>query len=72
MDEIDPYKLPMFDIEYIFLQLRARSVGEKIPIQYSLPDDKCEKSKSDAATQYLLDNFEELLVQIRRIYESTR
>ena len=34
--------------------------------------DNPEKSKSDAATQYLLDNFEELLVQIRRIYESTR
>ena len=39
--------LPTFDIEYIFLQLRARSVGEKIPIQYSLPDDKCDKSNAN-------------------------
>ena len=52
MDKIDTKTLPMFDIEYIFLQLRARSVGEKIPIQYSLPDDKCEKSKSDANCTY--------------------
>ena len=27
--------LPMFDIEYIFLQLRARSVGDEVPITYS-------------------------------------
>ena len=51
-DKIDTKSLPMFDIEYIFLQLRARSIGEKIPIEYSLPDDKCEKSKSNANCRY--------------------
>ena len=35
--------LAMFDVEYIFLQLRARSIGEDIPIQYSVPDNVCEK-----------------------------
>jgi len=34
--------LPTFDIEYIFLQLRARSVGETIPINYSIKDIMCE------------------------------
>ena len=31
--------LPMFDIEYIFLQLRSKSVGETIDIQVKCPDD---------------------------------
>ena len=38
---IDPYKTPLFDIEYIFLQLRARSVGDEIPITYSEDDKVC-------------------------------
>ena len=29
LDDIDPYKMPMFDIEYIFLRVRAKSVGGK-------------------------------------------
>jgi len=31
-DKLDPNKLSTFDIEYIFLQLRSKSVGEKIEI----------------------------------------
>ena len=27
---VDPINAPMFDVEYIFLQLRAKSVGEKV------------------------------------------
>ena len=30
--EIDPYKMPLFDVEYVFLRLRGKSVGEKIKI----------------------------------------
>ena len=26
--DIDPYELPMFDVEYIFLRIRGKSVGE--------------------------------------------
>ena len=36
--------LPMFDIEYIFLQLRARSVGDEVPITYSEDRQECEKN----------------------------
>ena len=59
-DKIDSKSLPMFDIEYIFLQLRARSMGEKIPIQYSLSDDKCEKSNANCtyATEIDVDEIE--------------
>ena len=39
MDEIDPYKLPMFDIEYIFLKIRGKSVGEKVQLKLLCPDD---------------------------------
>jgi hypothetical protein len=31
---------PMYDIEYVFLQLRAKSVGEKIKLKLLCPDDK--------------------------------
>ena len=32
--------LPMFDIEYIFLKLRSKSVGEKTTVRLLCPDDK--------------------------------
>ena len=38
--EIDPYKMPMFDIEYVFLRLRGKSVGEKIKVNVLCPDDE--------------------------------
>tara|TARA_Y100000034_G_scaffold103116_1_gene128410 strand:+ start:220 stop:924 length:705 start_codon:yes stop_codon:yes gene_type:complete len=38
--KIDAYTMPMFDIEYIFLQLRGKSVGEKVQINVLCPDDK--------------------------------
>ena len=40
LDDIDPYKMPMFDIEYIFLRVRAKSVGEKVKLSLLSPDDK--------------------------------
>ena len=45
-DNIDVASLPMFDIEYIFLQLRSKSIGETAPVTYSLDNDKCSKDKS--------------------------
>jgi len=38
--KVDVKKIPFFDIEYIFLQLRAKSVGEKATINVVAPDDK--------------------------------
>tara|TARA_R110002049_G_scaffold242890_1_gene416688 strand:+ start:146 stop:850 length:705 start_codon:yes stop_codon:yes gene_type:complete len=37
--EINAKMLPVFDIEYIFLQLRAKSVGETANIKVKCPDD---------------------------------
>ena len=37
---VNPTTCPMFDAEYIFLKLRAKSVGEKVNITVTCPDDK--------------------------------
>ena len=39
-EKIDVEKLPIFDIEYIFLQIRAKSVGEVAKFKILCPDDK--------------------------------
>ena len=62
-EDIKVNDLPMFDIEYIFLQLRSRSVGEKTPITYSLENDNCEKVKG-ANCSYLVEiNLDEVQVE---------
>lgn len=35
LDPIDVDKLPFFDIDYIFIALRAKSIGEKIEVSYT-------------------------------------
>ncbi len=51
LDEVDIENLPMFDIENIFLNIRARSVGEIIKLNYKcnniVTDEKGEDSKCD-------------------------
>ena len=43
--KVDVDKLPMFDIEYIFLQIRAKSVGETTTLEVTCPDDEETKVK---------------------------
>jgi len=38
-DKVDPYKMPMFDIEYVFLKIRSKSVGEVAELRITCPDD---------------------------------
>jgi hypothetical protein len=45
-DEVNVDDMPMFDIEYIFLQLRAKSKGETIDLSF-----ECEKCKTPIETQ---------------------
>ena len=40
LDKIDVDNLPLFDIEYIFLNIRAKSVGEVSKLKLICPDDK--------------------------------
>jgi len=56
--EID--KLPIFDIEMIFLKLRARSVGESVKLQFHCQNQVSEDSNGDpifcnSDTDYVLD-----------------
>ena len=39
-DRVDTETSPLFDIEYIFLKLRAKSVGEKAKLRLLCPDDE--------------------------------
>ena len=39
-DKVDPYKMPMFDIEYVFLKIRSKSVGEVAELRVTCPDDE--------------------------------
>jgi len=40
LDPVDIYKLPLFDMEYIFLNVRAKSVGESVKLKVKCPDDE--------------------------------
>ena len=38
--KFSPYEMPLFDIEYIFLKVRGKSVGDKITLNVLCPDDE--------------------------------
>lgn len=46
--------LPMFDIEYLFLKIRAKSVGSKINVNVICPDDK----KTQVVTEIDIDDID--------------
>ena len=39
-DKVDIEKLPSFDVEYMFLKIRAKSVGEKVTLNLAFPSDE--------------------------------
>tara|TARA_Y100000817_G_C16743566_1_gene493621 strand:+ start:22 stop:729 length:708 start_codon:yes stop_codon:yes gene_type:complete len=38
-EAVDPHKIPIFDVEYLFLRIRGKSVGEKVELSLLCPDD---------------------------------
>ena len=62
--DIDPYELPMFDVEYIFLRIRGKSVGEKVKLSVLCPDDK--KTRVEVEV-----NLEEVDVQMQKEHTNT-
>ena len=44
-------KLPTFDIEYLFVNIRAKSVGETIKVVVTCPDDETTKVEHDIAIE---------------------
>ena len=59
LDDVDPYAMPMFDVEYLFLRIRGKSVGEKVKLSLLCPDD--EKTRVDVEV-----NLEEVDVQMQK------
>ena len=45
-EKIDPYSVPMFDVEFLFLRIRGKSVGEKIDLNVLCPDDEKTRVKT--------------------------
>jgi hypothetical protein len=46
-EKVDAEKLPIFDLEYIFINLRAKSVGEIVKLMVTCPDDNETKVQVD-------------------------
>lgn len=40
--EVEPETLPIIDMEYLFLKIRAKSVGETVNLQVTCQDPKCD------------------------------
>lgn len=64
VDEIDVDALPILDLEYLFLQLRARSIGEQIDLQYKCNNDiKDEEGKEKKCGHVIKLNFNALEIE---------
>ena len=38
-EKIDPYRIPLFDVEFLFLRIRGKSVGDSVELNLLCPDD---------------------------------
>jgi DNA-directed RNA polymerase subunit M/transcription elongation factor TFIIS len=63
VDDIDIESLPVFDLEYIFLNLRARSVNEVINLQYKC-NNKIKDESGQETTCNGLEKFDINLLEI--------
>ena len=64
IDDVDPYTMPMFDVEYIFLRIRGKSVGEKVKLNLLCPDD--EETRVEVEI-----NLEDVDVQMQKDHTNT-
>ena len=65
-EKFDTDKAPLFDLEYIFLRLRAKSVGEISKIKL-----KCDDDKSWAEVEIPLEDVNESLTKLDNLSEYT-
>ena len=64
---LDANTAPMFDIEYVFLQLRAKSAGAKIKLNVTCPDDEkttveVEIDLDEIGVQLSVEHSQEIIV----------
>lgn len=60
VDGTDVKSLPVFDVEYLFLQLRARSVGEMVELRY-----KCNNTTEDGKVCNTASEYEINLLDVK-------
>ena len=66
-EKIDSDNSPLFDIEYVFLKIRGKSVGEKIKLNLTCPDDEktqveTEIDLEDVSVQMTADHTNEIQI----------
>lgn len=66
LDDIDVEMLPMFDIEFLFLNLRARSIGEVVDLSYKCNND----IKEESGESHKCNNVVEMQVNLLEIQPS--
>ena len=58
--KVKPETSPMFDMEYVFLKIRSKSVGSKVDVMITCPDDEVTQVKTvvdlDEIEVQMLDN----------------
>ena len=59
-EKISTDAVPMFDVEYLFIKIRGKSVGEKIELSVLCPDD--DKTRVDVSI-----NLDEIEIQYKKI-----
>ena len=65
LSDIDIEKIPLFDVQYIFLQIRCQSVGEEITLRFKHPDDKNSKGEKCEHIQDVKINLKEIKPEAR-------
>ena len=60
-EKVDPYSLPMFDIEYIFLRIRAKSVGSKVDVNVPITNNDGEEEYVETTIQ--LDDVDVMMAE---------
>ncbi len=63
IDKIDVDNLPMFDLEYFFIKLRAKSVGETIDLQLMHPGAKNSDGRECSHVTKMMINLMEVEVE---------
>lgn len=69
VDDVDVTKLPYFDVEYLFLQLRAKSVGEVIEVKYKHRDGINREGNACDTVTTLKINLDEVKVSDNPDYQ---
>ena len=64
---VDVDKLPTFDIEYIFLNIRAKSIGEDIKMTVTCPDDGVTQVPVTLYVDEFNIHYQNQIIQIREI-----